>query len=358
MGSELEEKLARVRRALSGQERKAAYLTQPGNVSWLLSGGDPSVSLTDPPVATALVSEDEAKIFAPEFERDRLEAEEVPDELNLVYLPWEDPTAIDAAREAVAAPGETLCDAALPGVHEFDFWQLRVPLLPEEVERYRSLGAESAEAVGDTMRSLTPGMSEHEVAARVAFGLRARGIQPAVLLVGGDARLKRFRHPLPKSETIHDRVMVVVCGRRDGLYANLSRIVAFTPLDEQEQHRYKELLDIESRAFRTTRQGRSHSDVLQAIAEGYAEHGHPDAWKHHHQGGPTGYFTRDFFATPSEGRTVHDSSAYAWNPSLPGLKVEDTVLLSDQKLEVLTRDEEWPMVRVGDVERPQVLMLG
>lgn len=357
MGSELEAKLARVRRLLSTQERQAAYFTRPGNVSWLLGGGDPSVSLTDPPVATALVTEDETRVFAPEFERDRLEAEVVPAELRLVYLPWEDPEAIDNARQALASPAQTLSDAPLPGVQQFDFWPLRVPLLPEEVERYRSLGADTAQAVGDAMRSLSPGLGEHEVAARVAFGLRSRGIQPAVLLVGGDVRLKRFRHPLPRSEKVHHRVMVVACGRRDGLYANLSRIVAFTPLDEQEQRRYQELLDIESRAFRTTRRGRSHRDVLLAMAEAYGEHGHPDAWKHHHQGGPTGYFTRDFFATPNEHRTVPDCGAYAWNPSLPGLKVEDTVLLSKQKLEVLTRDEQWPMVTVGDIERPQVLVL-
>src|SRR5690606_39007670 len=131
-----------------------------------------------------------------------------------------------------------------------------------------------------------------------------------------------------------------VCGRRHGLYANLSRIVAFTPLDQQEERRYESLLEVESAALSLTRKGRAYREIFTAIADAYTEQGFQLAWKHHHQGGPTGYYSRDFFATPGEGRAVIDVTAHAWNPSLPGVKVEDTVLLQGSALEVLTVDDD------------------
>jgi Xaa-Pro dipeptidase len=358
MTGELEEKLSRLRTLLEQQRMDAVWLAGAGNLSWLLAGGDAVVSLTGPPVARALVTAADARLFAPEFERDRLEAEELPEGLPIVYLPWEEPEAFDQARMALSSPERTLSDEPLPGANRHDFWWQRVPLLPEEVERYRALGTDAAIAVGSVMRGLEPGLTEHEIAGAVARALRSRGIQPAVLLVGGDIRLKRFRHPIPSFEPVHDRVMVVVCGRRHGLYANLTRLAAFTPLGAQEAHLYQALLEIEAAALACTRHGRFMRDVLAALQNAYAEHHQPLAWKHHHQGGPTGYYTRDFLATPTEDRIVAAGSAYAWNPSLPGLKVEDTTLLTRQGLEVLTFDPEWPATAVAGLSRPQVLQLG
>ena len=358
VASELEAKLERIRRLLQQRDADAAYFSSSGNVSWLLGGGDPLVSLTDPPVASVLVTRDQERLFMSEIERDRFEIEEMPEGLGCAYLPWEEPEALREAREALAEPGRTLTDECAPGTRLHDFWQLRVPLLPEEIERYRSLGADAGVAVGSVMRRLEPGWSEHRIAAEVAAELRVRGIQPALLLVGADARLKRYRHPLPTAEPAHERVMVVVCGRRHGLYANLSRMAAFTPLGPQEERRYWSLLEVEAIALQATRHGRFFRDVLIAMQDGYAERNQPLAWKYHHQGGPTGYFTRDFLATPTEERVVVDGGAYAWNPSLPGLKVEDTVLLSHGRLEVLTTDDDWPTVEVEGLRRPAVLQLG
>jgi hypothetical protein len=358
MTGELDEKLTRLRKLLEQQRMDAAWLAGAGNLSWLLAGGDAVVSLTGPPVARALVTADDARLFVPEIERDRLEAEELPEGLPIVYLPWEEPNAFDQARSALVSPERTLSDEPIPGLTRHDFWRQRVPLLAEEVERYRALGTDAASAVGSVMRRLEPGLTEHEIAGEVARALRRRGIQPAVLLVGGDTRLKRFRHPMPSAEPVHDRVMVVVCGRRHGLYANLTRLAAFTPLGAQEAHLYQAVLEIEAAALACTHHGRFMRDVLAALQNAYAEHHHPLAWKHHHQGGPTGYYTRDFLATPSDDRVVVAGSAYAWNPSLPGLKVEDTVLLTRQGLEVLTVDPEWPTATVAGLSRPEVLELG
>ncbi len=50
--------------------------------------------------------------------------------------------------------------------------------------------------------------------------------------------------------------------------------------------------------------------------------------------------------------------ALAWNPSVPGAKIEDTFLLrGDADLENLTFDPEWPTIQVGSQWRSRVLEL-
>ena len=44
--------------------------------------------------------------------------------------------------------------------------------------------------------------------------------------------------------------------------------------------------------------------------------------------------------------------AFAWNPTAPGAKVEDTVLVRADGIEVLTVDPRWPTTRVAGLDRP------
>ena len=76
--------------------------------------------------------------------------------------------------------------------------------------------------------------------------------------------------------------------------------------------------------------------VYSVIASAYAELGHPGAERFHHQGGTTGYLSREAFALPGLGLPIEESTALAWNPSLPGAKIEDTVLTTSAGIEILT----------------------
>ena len=83
----------------------------------------------------------------------------------------------------------------------------------------------------------------------------------------------------------------------------------------------------------------------------------PDAWRDHHQGGPTGYLARERVATPGDDALLPAGAAVAWNPSLPGSKSEDTVLVRpDGRLEVVTFDPRWPTTEVAGRDRPAVFV--
>jgi antitoxin VapB len=94
--------------------------------------------------------------------------------------------------------------------------------------------------------------------------------------------------------------------------------------------------------------------------EQYSAEGFPDEWTLHHQGGLTGYAGREVFATPGEGHRLERGQALAWNPSITRVKSEDTVVLGQDGVEVLTSTEGWPRVTVelpgGVAARPGLLV--
>lgn len=315
-------------------------------VAWYLDGARTHVSLAADPVVAVVVRRggggDEVRVFA--NEADRLHAEELGDAsgFDLVRVPWHD----ELAPAGLAALDEADVAAALRAV--------RASLLPGELERYRALCREVAEALTDAAIAADPADTEHDVAARLASGLVARGIDPLVTLVAGRSRLA-YRHPLPTAATLGDRVMLVACGRRHGLIANATRWMRWGGAAEvgAEADAMRRILDVEAAFFDAMRPGATLGDAFAAGTAAYARHGFdPDEWRRHHQGGAAGYAGRDPRATPGLGALVQPMQAFAWNPSAPGAKVEDTVLVGPDGIEVLTVDPRWPTMRIGALGRP------
>ncbi len=360
--AELTTKLGRLRKMMAANNVSAVHLGKLGNLAWLLCGGDALVSFTDPPVAEAVVTQQQVVVLMSEVERDRLEREAFPPGVDALYYPWFEPEAKTVLLKELLGTGKVFADTpALTGVTEKvtvrDFWPLRVPLTESEVGRYRALGRDAAQAFTQTLTTLTPGVSEHEIAAQVAYALRERGLQSALILVAADERLRRYKHPLPAQNIFHNRVMVVACARRDGLYANLTRFVAAGKLEGEVRDAYTKLLEVENTLFNYTRHGILTRELFSEMQSAYKTAGFENEWTKHHQGGACGYETRDWLLQQGGEKMLVEGSAYAWNPSLPGLKVEDTVLLQEDTLETLTTDPDWPSVEVGGRTRPDVLAL-
>lgn len=57
--------------------------------------------------------------------------------------------------------------------------------------------------------------------------------------------------------------------------------------------------------------------------------------------------------TPAS-EVVLENQAYAWNPSIAGIKSEDTILVLKDKNEIISEDTGWPLVEV-DVDGKKIL---
>ena len=353
--SEAAQKLRRVRALLEREGLDELVLRRPANVAWLSGGGRTHVlALQDVGVADVIVTADAVEVLVPVNEAARLEAEELASlGASFRVVGWDADREAELPRGAGAAwdgPGEGARDASA------EVAALRRELTGPEVERYRALGRDAAAALTAALHALEPARSEHETAARAGAELLARGIDPIVLLVAGAERLPSHRHPLPTAAPLGRLAMVVVCARRGGLIASLTRFVSFGALPPELRERYERLLRVEAAFSGATRAGASVGEVFAAGARAYGENGFAAAeWRLHHQGGPTGYEPRDELATAASSSPVLRDQAFAWNPSVPSLKVEDTILATDGLPEVLTVDPEWPTAPVAGLARPLVL---
>ena len=348
--SESAEKQRRVDEFLDRGEYEALLLGRVENFAWFACGADCHVNLAqETGVGALLVHRDRKTLVTNTVERGRLLEEELSGQgFEDDASPW----AEDALAPALArlAPGEKIAaDIPLPGVTACpdEIARLRWSLTPEEVERYRALGAEVGAALGEACMDLEPGMSEHEAAAALAERHFRRGLAPIVVLVAADERLLKYRHPIPTGNEIKHTVMLVVCGRQHGLVVSATRMVSFGSVSEELRKRHEAAAQVDAAFIAGTRPGARIGDIFRAGLDAYAAQGYADEWRLHHQGGPTGYLAREYRATGDIEEEVLVNQAFAWNPSITGTKSEDTIIATADGPEIISASPGFPMVEVS-----------
>lgn len=364
--TETADKIARLRAALRTHKLDAAVLATRTNFAWLSGGGDAHVvSQIEGAFGALVVTPRSAYVLATNVEVGRLTSEEPLAAFQPRSFPWHQDLPSAVAKLAGGKTKGWVSDApeatGLKPLPDGFAYGLRAQLGEAEVRRYKALGRDCSLAIETVARQLHAGDSEHQAEADLARHLLARGIQPFLILVAFDQRILKYRHPTPTLNHLKKHAMLVVCGQRHGLIANLTRFVHFGPLPKDLAARHLATCRVEAALWEATVPGRAYGEVLAAGLAQYKKEGVAKEWELHHQGGPSGYAGRDFIVTPGEKRPVLDRQAVAWNPSITGCKGEDTFLLEDGKRTVLTAcTAEWPTVAVAapggeKILRPAVL---
>jgi Xaa-Pro aminopeptidase len=325
----------RVRAVLDETGLDAVVLRRPENFAWYSGGADNRVDHASPAgVADIVVTRTGEYVVTNNIEAPRMREEQVPG-WDVVEYEW-----YAAADDVIAKlAGGAAIGADAPNASEVDVAGLIAPLRyrldDEAIDRYRMVGADTMAAVDAACAALTPAMTETEAAGAVSAACRAAGLFASALMVGGAARILRHRHPIPAGAPLGARAMVVVCAERGGLYANLTRFVHFEPPDGELAAKLEACQGILARLREATRPGRTLADVFDDCRTFYADAGCADGWRHHHQGGITGYRSREVIAAPQAAQQIATGQAFAWNPSLPGAKAEETFVLTAGGPEVL-----------------------
>ena len=361
--AEVAAKVVQVRALLADLGAPAAVLTSSGTVAWLTAGLTNRIEAGSTASAMWLViTPRDALGLTSNVERSRIEAEhDLPERgLRLEEVEWfaGDEGFVRAACECAGAPAAALAsdgheafgidaDDALAG--------LRLALLPAERERLAALALIAAGALEHTLLAWLPGDRDFDLQARAAAQLEQAGAFGACLIVGGDDRVERFRHPLAMGAPVTRLVMAVVVAERGGLHAAATRMACSGGLPDSVRAAWRAAGTVEARMLAASRVGKTYGDVLGACDEAYAEVGHPGAWREHYQGGPIAYRQREFEIVPSQrdsvwyDRRIEAGHAVAWNPSVAGGgKVEDTFLIEDDGLRCLTDSGAWPQAVAAD----------
>jgi antitoxin VapB len=344
-------------------------LTRPGTVSWASGAMNPPIDRTAAEdTVWFAVGHEGTTVITTGVEHDRVAAELLPAGTGLVAAPWWDPQALaTAAADALGLPAERIGSDGHPafGVdlgHELAV--LRLSLSPAEQDELRALGADAAAAVEDALRHWHPGDLDTDVAAAIVRHVEAVGGDAPVVLVGGDERIARFRHPVAGGKQMTNLVMAVLVARRHGLHVALTRYVAagHTPQLDAD---LAVVQQIHRRALESARPGQTYGDLYAGLDGAYRAAGHAGAWEEHYQGGPIGYGQREFEIAPCQTQSewwsvpITAGTAIAINPSLAGgAKDEDTFLVTDNGLELITTTGDWPSADDVSPRRPAILRFG
>lgn len=346
-------------------------LTKSQNHAWVLGGSETRIAAgqAGSPVWLLLSRDGKKYLIGSNPETARLLAEE-----GLARLGYEErrypwftglSTGMDERWRIVAGimgDARLGADAALPGCTDVSggLARIRFPLTPVEMRRYRWLGPRAAAAVAETCRELSAGQRETEIAGRLNAKLVSQSIAPTVILVGSDERLMLYRNPVPTDAVVRHDALVSLCAERWGLVVAVSRQVHLGGMPADLAKRMQACADVDAVYLHASRPGAALKEVMVKAADAYGRVGYPEEWRARDQGGPIGYFERESLIWPDAPDAVVEGMALAFNPTLPGVMIEDTFLVGPHGPEILTRVPGWPVrkavVEGVTYERPDILV--
>jgi antitoxin VapB len=344
--AELDAKHEKLVEWLKAQGLAGVLIRRNENVAWVTGGAVELRVLTpgETGVASLLVTAAGKRYyFTTENEAPRLHDEEFGAlDFEPVLFPW---WADDTAGAAAKLVGGTVgSDTPGAGFTLVNLYPLRAALSESEIARYRWLGAETAAATVEALHEVEPGLSEYDLEAITAAGLLRRGILPSVALYAVDERILNYKHAVPRGKRLKQYGMLNLCSRKWGLAISITRFIYFGALPAELAARFESAAQVNAALMNASRVGATSAELFKVAQAAYAAQGFPGEERFHHQGGATGYGEREWVATPSGTEVVVDNQAFAWNPSIRGGKVEDTVILRNGVIENLTATPELPML--------------
>ncbi len=345
--AEVSLKRAKIAALLTEKRIDAVLISRHENIAWATAGVvDVRVGvLKESGAASLLITRDGGAFYlTTNNEAARLGEEEFG---GLGFEPIVNPwfaNDIPASIANIAGFGKIASDMPQFGYEVLPLQNLRYELTEGEVERYRWLGKHVAKAATAVLARVQPGITERTFQAMLAEQLIGMEIIPSTYLTAVDARALGYRHAVPRAGVLERLGMLGFCARRWGLSVSMTRFVQFGVASAEFSERMSVVAQVNARLLAATLQGATSDELFKVAAESYASLGCAGEERMHHQGGATGYLEREWIARPGGNERPTPCEAFAWNPNFEGAKVEDTVLLRNGAIELLTATPELPVV--------------
>ncbi|HGJ66032.1 TPA: M24 family metallopeptidase [bacterium] len=358
-------KLSKIRGLMKEKQLDAVMLSNQSNYAWLSDGGRGHVAMaSESSVGSFFVTNDEVFLITNNIEAKRLQEEELSNlDCKLKEHFWFDNAQKDKIIDELCKDKKIGSDMPMNGAINIAsaVAELRYILTDSEVEHYKELGKNCGEAIGKVCKLMKPGLSEFDIAGIMASELYSREITPIVLLIAVDDRIERYRHPLPTNKRVNKYGMIVICGRKYGLVASVTRLFHFGKMSDELRRKHNAVVEVDTVFISESRPNAIIGDIFAKAQQMYTDKGFPGEWQFHHQGGPAGYAPRDYVATPNNTGKVLKPQALAWNPSIKGTKSEDTIITTDGKPDIITTSPDFPMISVQynneTWQRPDIIVL-
>ncbi|SJZ42244.1 M24 family metallopeptidase [Selenihalanaerobacter shriftii] len=357
LADEIRTKEDRVRQLLIEKQLDGIIIGKNHNFAWLTGGGNNRiVNNRETGASELLITKQDKYILTNNLEKNRLREEEVfKQDFTFLSRKWYQNKSLGN----LIAGLKLGSDIATKGVEYIgdELARLRYSLLESELERYKELGREVTNMLFEVCQQLKRGVKESEVAGMVAQAVWEIGAYPVSLLVAADERISKYSHPQPTAKEANNRVMISLAVERKGLTVSLTRMVSFQSLSYQLSEQLYHLLEIENIYLEGTKVEQETGELFSKVVNKYKELGYNTEWEFNDHGGALGYKARDYIVTEDSEEEVQVNQPFAWTPTLPGLKLEDTIVATETGPELITYSEEWPMQEYNGWQRPEILIL-
>lgn len=224
---------------------------------------------------------------------------------------------------------------ASEGDLESELFKLRTVMTPYDKEEYKKLCHDAATIVEDICKNLKSGITEYELAGEISKQFWSNDIEPITLLVAFDERALLYRHPVMVNNTLKNYALVGICGRRNGLIVSITRDVLIDR-DEEMIQKHDKCVMVNAAFLNALKIDNTLEEVFENGINEYSKQGYPQEYQEHHQGGLTGYIPREMKVNFLCKHLVRENEVYAFNPTIQGAKCEDTVLVTESGIEIMT----------------------
>jgi Xaa-Pro dipeptidase len=353
--NELEIKTERLVQMLNAENLGSVLLNSQHNFAWASAGGNNGVDLSRENGVSSLLIRNDGKRFvlANKIEMPRMLAEEVSEnDFEPIVFDWEAEKingnfVLETAQSLLENSSNLATDIFYnPNFRVFEgsIAKCRYQLTTDEIERFQQLGRDAGEIVGNIYDKIDVGQTEIEIANIVKFELGKRNINSVVTLVAADERIAKFRHPIPTENVWKNTLMVVVCAKRNGLVASLTRFFSVGKVADDLRKRTDAVAKVHAQMMHATRPNATGKEIFEITKNAYSDVGFADEELKHHQGGACGYKTRDWVAHSKSTEQVFVNQAFAWNPSITATKSEDTFIVKEDGAEMITISPNFPTI--------------
>jgi Xaa-Pro aminopeptidase len=344
------EKLARL---LAECQCEGLLVLNPGNFTWLTSGGC-SRCVLDPQELPALYfSATQRWLLASNSESQRLFDEEL-DGLGFMLKEWpwhwgRNQLLADLLVHRKVACDEPLRDVVFVGDR---LREMRRSLTAYEQACARRVGEVVAEALEAACRAAQPGDSERELAGQISLRLYRHGATPVTISVAGDGRLRDYRRHAFTSAPVHKFAVLSCTARKYGLYVSASRTVCFGSVEEQLRKEYLTACKAAATLIASTWPDACLRDMFTALKRVYFLTGYEHEWRLCPQGWISGRAPVEMNFLPDSPALLQPGWLATWAPSVGGAACADSFLVTERGAERLTPMTQWPLVslRVSGME--------
>lgn len=362
---DFEMKLNRIYSYLEKNNYDGMILGRRDNFSWLTDGAESGVVLNvETGFIYLVITRTERWAVAMRADIDRAMQEQL---LGAGFEPCElDWKSISKEEQAVKLleGGKIVSDIPIKGaVADLEgIYSLEYPMTQTEIERYKDFGMLCDRILKYTADKICRGMTENEVKRIFIQQCAQYDIDIDVLLIGSDERISYYRHCTPTDKVIEKTVLISPALRKEGLHANLARMISIGEPDGELRKKYDNVCEIQAKIIAASKKGVRFTDILDLQERLYEEKGYADEWMKHLHGGPIGYMLTDGAVMFDHEKTMSTGQAYEWYVTVTGAKSAELVMNIEDQITVLSLGGYWPERQYGSdaentVSLPDILVL-